>query len=65
MSQSRQIQLPADLCAAAEAKYRGSFRTVEQLVVFLLQELLRTDTTAMDLAEQQAVEQRLKDLGYI
>lgn len=65
MSEPRQIQLPADLCAAAEAKYGSSFRTVDELVIFLLQELLRGDTVALDRAEQQAVEQRLRDLGYM
>ena len=65
MSGPRQIQLPADLCVAVEAKYGSSFPTVEELVIFLLQELLRGDTTALDRAEQQAVEQRLKDLGYL
>jgi hypothetical protein len=65
MSESRQIQLPADLCAAAEAKFGNAFDSVDELVAFLLQELLRGDTTDLDRAEQQAVEQRLRDLGYM
>ncbi|MGA7906609.1 MAG: hypothetical protein WCA16_04305 [Candidatus Sulfotelmatobacter sp.] len=65
MSESRQIQVSADLCAAAEAKFGAAFGTVEELVAFLLQELLRGDTADLDRAEQQAVEQRLRDLGYM
>jgi hypothetical protein len=34
-------------------------------VSFLLQELLRDDSAELDRAEQTAVEQRLKDLGYL
>jgi hypothetical protein len=65
MSESREIRLPADLCAAAEAKFGGTFRSVDQLVIFLLQELIRGDTADMDRADQAVVEQRLRDLGYI
>lgn len=65
MSESREIRLPADLCAAAEEKFGGTFRSVDDLVVFLLQELLRTDTAPMDRADQAVVEERLRDLGYI
>jgi hypothetical protein len=65
MSESREVRLPADLCAAAEAKFGGTFRGVEELVVFLLQDLIRRDTTDLDRADQAVVEERLRDLGYI
>ena len=65
MSESREIRLPDDLCAAAEEKFGGTFRTVDELVVFLLQELLRRDTKEMDRADQAIVEERLRALGYI
>jgi hypothetical protein len=65
MSQLRDIQLPADLCAAAEMKFGSAFRTVDDLLIFLLQELLRSDTTQMDRTDQAIVEERLRDLGYI
>ncbi len=65
VSEFREVRLPADLCAAAEKQFAGRFGSVDELVTFLLQELLRGDTVALDAAEQQAVEQRLKDLGYI
>jgi hypothetical protein len=65
MSESREIRLPADLCAAAEAKFGGTFATVDELVVFLLQQLIRGDTVDLDRADQAVVEERLRDLGYI
>jgi len=65
MSESREIQLPAELCAAAEEKFGGTFRSVDELIVFLLQELIRADTADMDRADQAVVEERLRALGYI
>jgi len=65
MSESREIRLPADLCAAAEEKFRGTFRSVDELVIFLLRELIRTDTADMEQADQAVVEERLRALGYI
>ncbi len=65
MSETREIKLPADLCAAAEEKFATIFRTVDELVSFVLQELIRGDTVDLDRGDQAIVEQRLKDLGYI
>jgi hypothetical protein len=65
MSESREIRLPAELCAAAERKFGSTFRSVDELVVFLLQELVRGDTLDLDQADQAVVEQRLRDLGYM
>jgi len=65
MSESREIQLPADLCAAAERKFVGKFRSVDGLLAFVLRELISGDTVELDRAEQAVVEQRLKDLGYL
>lgn len=65
MSELREIRISADLCAAAEKKFGSAFGSLDELVAFLLQELLRGDTTDLEQAEQRAVEQRLKDLGYI
>ena len=65
MSESREIRLPADLCAAAEEKFGGTFHGVDALVIFLLQELVRRDTADLDRADQAVVEERLRDLGYI
>jgi hypothetical protein len=65
MSESREIRLPADLCAAAEEMFGSTFRTVDDLIIFLLKEVLRRDTIDMDRADQAVVEERLRDLGYI
>jgi hypothetical protein len=65
MSESREIRLPADLCAAAEAKFGGTFSAVDELVVFVLQQLIRGDTVDLDRADQAVVEERLRELGYI
>jgi hypothetical protein len=65
MSEFREIKLPEDLCAAAEKKFGGRFGSVEELVAFLLRDLVSGDTVEMDRAEKEAVEQRLKDLGYL
>jgi hypothetical protein len=65
MNGTRQIRLPVDLCAAAEQKFAGAFQSVDELVAFLLQELIRGDTVDLDRADQAAVEQRLRDLGYM
>jgi hypothetical protein len=65
MSELREIRLPADLCAAAEQRFSSKFGSVDELVTFLLRELMRGDTLDLDQANQAAVEQRLRDLGYL
>jgi hypothetical protein len=65
MSETREIRLPADLCAAAERKFGGSFRSLDELVAFLLEELISKNTIDLDRADQAAVEERLRDLGYM
>ncbi len=65
MSELREIRLPSDLCAAAERRFGSKFGSVDELVTFLLRELMREDTFDMDQADQAAVEQRLRDLGYL
>jgi hypothetical protein len=65
MSESCEIRLPADLCAAAEEKFGGTFRSVEELVIFLLRELISRNSADMDRADQAVVEERLRALGYI
>jgi len=65
MSDWREVHIAADLCDAAEAKFGRAFGGVDELVSFLLRELVRGDTARLDEAELKAVEQRLKDLGYM
>lgn len=64
MSQRRTVSLPEDLCAEAEKWMAGQFDSLEALLSFVLQEIVKDDGK-LDLADQQIVEQRLKDLGYI
>ena len=61
----RQVPLPEDLCAAVEQKFAGRFSSVEELLIFVLQELLNDPTARLDEAEQKIVEERLRELGYI
>jgi hypothetical protein len=65
MSEWREIRLPADLCSAAEQKFGGSFRSLDEFVAFLLEDLISKDTIDLDRADQAVVEDRLRDLGYI
>jgi hypothetical protein len=64
-SEVRDLRLPAELCRDAEQRFASRFGSLEELLVFVLQELLRDQATKMDQAEQRVIEQRLKDLGYI
>jgi hypothetical protein len=61
----RNLQLPADLCAAAEKKFGREFGGVEELLVFVLNDLLRDEAFRADQAEQKLVEDRLRELGYL
>ena len=61
----RTISLPAELCERAEKKFGKTFGSVEEMLKFMLSELLREDTAQADRAEQLMIEQRLKDLGYL
>jgi hypothetical protein len=61
----RSVQLPADLCAAAEKKFGERFANLEELISFTLRELIRDDSAQMEEAERRMVEERLRDLGYI
>ena len=65
MTEVRQVQLPTELCAIAEKKFAGKFGSIEELLVFILQELSRDDASQFDQAEQKIVEERLRELGYI
>jgi hypothetical protein len=65
MTALRELRLPEELCAAAEKKFGKKFTSVEELLVFILRELLRDQTAQQDAAEQRIVEERLRNLGYI
>lgn len=61
----RNVQLPAALCQAAEQRFADRFGSIEQLLIFVLQEVLRDDAVQMDEKEQKLIQQRLRDLGYV
>lgn len=65
MTETRSVQLPEDLCAAAEKKFVGKFATIEELLTFTLRQLLSDRAEQMDADEQRMLEQRLRDLGYL
>ena len=65
MTEIRNVQLPLDLCSAAEKKFAHKFGTLEDLLTFLLRDLLRDDAVKADEAEQRLVEERLRELGYL
>jgi hypothetical protein len=65
VSEIRTVRLPAELCAQAEARFGEKFGSIEDLLAYVLQDLLRDDAARADEAEQRMVEQRLRDLGYL
>jgi hypothetical protein len=65
MTDARVVRLPEDLCLAAEKKFASTFASVEDLLSFVLRDLLRDEAAPFDAAEQQSVERRLRDLGYL
>ena len=65
MTKTRDVQLPADLCAAVEQKFGQSFGSLEELLVSVLRQLLCDEGASFDQAEQRLVEERLRELGYL
>ena len=61
----RSVNLPADLCEKVEERLGSHFNGIEDLLEYVLQNLVRNDATRADEAEQRLIEQRLKDLGYL
>ncbi len=65
MTAARTINLPADLCTQADSKLGPKFGGLEPLLEYVLRYLLEDKAQAMDEAEQNLVEQRLRELGYL
>ena len=61
----REVHLPADLCEQAQARFGKQFSSVDDLLVFVLKELVRDDAHKMDENEQRMIEERLRGLGYL
>jgi hypothetical protein len=64
-TQNRTLSLPEDLCAQAEEWMAGRFDNLESLISFLLGEIVKNDASKLDQAEEEIVDQRLRELGYI
>jgi Arc/MetJ-type ribon-helix-helix transcriptional regulator len=62
---TRNIAVPEELCRRAEEKFADRFSSTDELIVFLLRELLRNDALKMDEQEQKMIEERLRGLGYV
>jgi hypothetical protein len=65
MTEMREVRLPAELCAAAGKKFADKFSSLEELLTFILKDLLVDDAHQADLAEHHMIEERLRELGYI
>jgi hypothetical protein len=63
--QWREVRLPSELCAAAEQMFAARFGNIEELLSFVLRELLQSDVGQLDQAEHDLIEKRLKGLGYL
>ena len=61
----RQVNLPTDLCEAAERQYGGQFADLEELLTFMLRYVTKPEVERLDRTELEIVQQRLKDLGYV
>ena len=48
MTETREVRLAADLCLAAEKKFGETFGSVEDLLTFILRDLLRDDSARFD-----------------
>jgi hypothetical protein len=59
------VKVPEELCQQAENWLKGRFDNIETLIAFVLQELMRADTGKLDQQEEEMIQQRLRDLGYI
>jgi len=65
LTQQRTVQLPESLCAEAEQWLQGRFENIEALLGFLLKEMVRVESSELDQKEEEIVQQRLRDLGYL
>jgi hypothetical protein len=62
---TRELRLPEELCRRAEDRFAAQHGSLEAFLVFVLRQVLRDDAARLDQADQEIIEQRLKDLGYI
>ncbi len=65
MPTMREVKLPEDLCEKIEQLYATRFGTLDQFLIFVLEDLAQDNASQANQAEQRVIEERLKDLGYI
>jgi len=68
MSEKVTISIPKQLYEKAQEyiKKTGGFNTVEELVAFMLEEIVREEETeAFTPEEEEEIKKRLRSLGYI
>jgi hypothetical protein len=66
LTSERGLRLPAHLCEAAEQLIKDtSFKTLEELLAFVLLELTSEASGQSDSQERKIIEERLRDLGYL
>jgi len=63
----RAVQLPAEIVAALEERFRGtSFESVDAFIAFVLSRLLdEPGTSGFSEEEERSLKERLRSLGYI
>ena len=62
----RELRLPTHLCEAAEQLITGTkFKTIEELLAFVLRELTSGGSAQSEAQERKVIEERLRDLGYL
>jgi len=59
------VRLPEELCVKAETWLKGRFDSLEGLLSFLVEEIIKDEGAELDQREEEIVQQRLRDLGYI
>lgn len=65
MNSYRTLRLPEELCEEAEGWMKGRFESLEALIAFALREIIQDEGSKLDQQEEEMVQQRLRDLGYM
>lgn len=61
----RIVKLPEGLCARLQEEFGASFASLEDILVFVMHQLTLPQAVNKDKNEQEILEQRLRDLGYL
>jgi Arc/MetJ-type ribon-helix-helix transcriptional regulator len=66
INSARELRLPEHLCEAVEKLIKDTrFKTVEEFLSFVLQELTSCNSAQSEAEERKVIEERLRDLGYL